>query len=192
MKKLKLQPGAFNGELLNIIGTDKVGWNSDDHQKLTEAILPRLNDEDGKGAILDGPQRNILELILRPTEELQRTVLKETFVAAGYELDENAAATYELLFNAVQFADYLYKTNNPTTNKPFVAKPPVRGKKATLNKLLAEKVTSTKPEETAPVQQADAPVSEKQSTKVPPASVPDAEKKPTPKPAKAAEESAEE
>ena len=145
MKTIKLEPGAFNEELLRHVGIGKVGWDSEDHQKLVKSIFPRLRDEENKNADLNEAQRNILELILRPTEELQSKVLKQLFEAAGCRLDDEALATYELLFNGVQFADYLYKTNNPATNQPFVVKPAPKGKKATLNKLLAQKVEPKEP-----------------------------------------------
>ena len=139
MKKLKLEPGAFIQEVLPIIGTDKLGWYHEDHARLVDKLLPRLRDEDGKPADLKA-ELDVIKLIMCPTEALQRKVLKETFAAAGCELDPATEEAFALLFNVTGFGDYLAKKENPKTKKPFIAKPKKAQKKRTFDALLAEEV----------------------------------------------------
>jgi hypothetical protein len=77
-------------------------------------------------------------LIFRPTEDLQRAVLRQTFDDAGYALDADAEQALVLLFNAPQFADFLAKTVNDETGKPFIVKEKKRGiKKNTFAALIS-------------------------------------------------------
>jgi hypothetical protein len=167
MKTLKLEQGAFNQELLQIIGATKVGWHSEDHERLVAALLARLIDENSEEPELNEEDMDAVKVLLRPTEERQRKVLKKTFERAGYQLDATTASAFELLFNVVQFGDYLSKKENPKTKKPFITKPAARGgKKKTFDALLAEEpvtepVEEPQPEETSGDKDEPAPVQPK-------------------------------
>ena len=135
--KLRLEPGGFHQELTSIIGTAKVGWYMADHEKLVNAILPRLLDENGNRADLEA-QRYILDVVFYPTEERQRKVMKAAFEAAGYELDESTEDALVLLLSVTGFSDYLAKKVNAKTGKKFISKPEKGGKKKTFDALLDE------------------------------------------------------
>jgi hypothetical protein len=147
MKKIKFEKGAFNHELLPIIGTDKLGWYSEDHEKLVDALLPRLCDEEGKHVDLKG-KKDLLKVILCPTEDLQRKVLKQTFKDAGYEMDSSTEEAFVLLFNVMGFGDYLVHKENPKTKKPFITKPKKGKKKKTFDSLMAEEPSEPETEST--------------------------------------------
>ena len=134
---LRLEPGAFHQELLPIIGTAKVGWYTADHEKLVNALLPRLRDENGNRADLEA-QRDILDVVFCPTEERQRKVMKAAFEAAGYELDESTEDALILLLSVTGFGDYLAKKANSKTGRKFITKPEKGGKKKTFDALLDE------------------------------------------------------
>jgi hypothetical protein len=136
--KLKLEPEAFNAELSQIVGENKVGYTTDEHIRLVEGIIPKLTDENGDAPKLDQGHWDRLRLIFRPTEDLQRAVLRQTFDDAGYALDADAEQALVLLFNAPQFADFLAKTVNDETGKPFIVKEKKRGiKKNTFAALIS-------------------------------------------------------
>jgi hypothetical protein len=143
MKKLKLENGAFISELLATTGENQNHWDGDEHEKFASRLLSRLRDENGEASNLDELQRETLMLIVRPTEERQTKVLNLLFNSAEYELDKSTESAFVLLFNVVQFGDYLSKKVNPKTNKPFIIKPSKKGKKKTLDDLLAEEDEGT-------------------------------------------------
>ncbi len=137
-QKLNLPPGAFIDKLVPIVGVNKVGWSSEDHIRLVEELLGCLKDASGKPPVLNTAQENCLKLVFRPTEDLQRSVLRQTFTEAGYSLSQEAEAVLVMLFSAAQFADFLVKNDNPSTGKPFIGKPEKRGlKKKTFASLIS-------------------------------------------------------
>lgn len=137
MKTLTINPGVFNAELLAVIGTDKTSWGGEKHLKLTTALRSHLKDEDGNPAEFDEKQIDRLDLIFRPTEGAQRRVLSDTLEDAGYQLDPATAQIFALLFSAAQFADFLAKSNDPQTGKPFIVTEKKRGaKKAIFTSLI--------------------------------------------------------
>ena len=136
--ELKLAPDAFFAELRPIVGTDKVGWTADEHIGLVEALLGKLRDTNGNAPLLPKEQMNVLKLIFRPTEDLQRSVLRQTFKEAGYKLAPDTEHAFVMLLSAPQFADFLAKTVNPETKQPFIKKEKKRGvKKDTLTSLIS-------------------------------------------------------
>jgi len=141
LQTVKFAAGAFHAALLPIIGSDKVGWYNNDHEKLVDSLLPDLHSEAGEAVDLED-QLDIIKLILCPTEDLQRKVLNQAFTEAGYVLDEGAEAALGLLLNVVQFGDYLAKSNNPKTGEPYITKAKKGGKKKTFDALLSEEVAA--------------------------------------------------
>jgi hypothetical protein len=138
MKILKLNAGAFNQELAPIIGTGKIGWTPDDHIGFVTALIKQLRDNDGNPPRLDRPHNDRLKLVYRPTEDVQRSVLRQTFADAGYELDAATEATFILLLSAAQFGSFLATNDNPETGEPFITLEQKRGvKKKTFASLLA-------------------------------------------------------
>ena len=136
--ELKLAPDAFFAELRPIVGTDKVGWTADEHIRFVEALFGKLTDTNTKAPVLPKEQLNVLRLIFRPTEDLQRAVLRQAFKEAGYTLTPDTEHAFVMLLSAPQFADFLAKTVNPETKLPFIKKEKKRGvKKDTLTSLIS-------------------------------------------------------
>lgn len=140
--ELKLAPDAFFAELRPIVGTDKVGWTADEHIRFVEALIGKLKETNGNAPVLPNEQMNILRLIFRLTEDLQKAVLRQTFAAAGYTLAADTEHAFVMLFNAPQFADFLAKTVNPETKQPFIVKEKKRGVKKNTFAALIGAVTS--------------------------------------------------
>jgi hypothetical protein len=155
--KLKFKPGVFNQELLAHIKQGQVGWPGDTHMEFVAALAGHLVDDKGDPVKLEGTRiEQTFRLIIRPTEDLQRMALRQAFKDAGYELDAQADGAFLLLLNVAQFADYLSKTDNPATGKPFIVKEKKKGvKKDTLAALLkvAPPNTTTSEPEPQPVEQ---------------------------------------
>ena len=142
--ELKLAPDAFFAELRPIVGTDKVGWTADEHIRFVEALIGKLTDTNGNAPVLPKEQLNILKLIFRPTEDLQRTVLRQTFKDAGYMLAPDTEHAFVMLLSSPQFADFLAKMVNPETKLPFIEKDKKRGvKKNTFNSLISAATPAT-------------------------------------------------
>lgn len=127
--QLNLQPGAFNSELLRLVAADKIGWTPDEHAQLVQSVLDHLVDENGKAPSWASSHKDRVRLIYRPSEDLQKSVLRQTFADAGYTLSAEAERTLVLLFSAAQFADFLAKTVNPQTGEAFITKEKKRGVK---------------------------------------------------------------
>ena len=135
--QLSLQPDAFNSELLRLVATKKIGWTPDEHAQLVQSVLDHLVDENGKAPSLASAHKDRVRLIYRPSEDLQKSVLRQTFADAGYALSADAESTLVLLFSAAQFADFLAKTVNPLTGEAFITKEKKRGvKKSTFASLI--------------------------------------------------------
>lgn len=136
--ELKLAPDAFFAELRPIVGTDKVGWTADEHIRFVEALIGKLTDTNRNAAVLPKEQMNVLRLIFRSTEDLQRVVLRQAFKDAGYTLAPDTEHAFVMLLSAPQFADFLAKTVNPETKQPFIQKEKKRGvKKNTFSSLIS-------------------------------------------------------
>jgi hypothetical protein len=127
--KFTLDPGAFHGELLPIIGNHKIGWSGEDHVQFIEALLKRLKDDEGNPVELNDEQLDRLRLIFRPTEEAQRNVLRQTLAEAGGILDEASDAVFLSLMNMAQFSDFLSKKMKPGNKQTYIVKEQKRGRK---------------------------------------------------------------
>jgi hypothetical protein len=153
--QLSLPAGAFNQELTPIIGGNKVGWSPDDHLRFVEALMTRLQDENGDAANFNQAQQDRLRLVFHPTEDLQRSVLRQTFAEAGYALNPDTEKAVFLLLSGAQFATFLAKTDNPSTKKPFITLEKKRGvKKATFSNLIAAEPESAAKSKTEPAPKA--------------------------------------
>ena len=127
--QLNMNPSAFFAELHTLVQPDQIGWTSDLHVQLLKLLLPHLKDEGGNQVKIDPRMMNVLTLIFRPTEPMQRQVLQQVFAEAGFVLNAEAEATLMTMFNAAQFGKFLVKTVNPQTGKPFIKEDPKRGVK---------------------------------------------------------------
>jgi hypothetical protein len=145
LTQLKLNPTAFTAA----IPPGKIGWTSDNHWGLLESLMPHLKDDTGKPATISRALENILRLIFQPKEDIEKEVLRQAFADAGYVLEEATANTLIMMFSAPQFADFLAKTNNPKTKRPFIEKETKRGvKKSTFAALIQAPESEPVAEET--------------------------------------------
>ena len=141
--QLNMNPSAFFAELHKLIQPDQMGWTSDLHIELLRRVLLHLNDAEGNPAKIEARLMNILMLIFRPTEPMQRQVMQQAFAEAGYALDADSETTLMTMFNAAQFGKFLVKTVNPQTGRPFIKEDPKRGVKK--NKFAALVVAGAAP-----------------------------------------------
>lgn len=127
--QLTLDPAAFNAALLAGLPENKIDWTSDDHLALLNRLLPCVKDSTGTPATITLALMNVLKLICRPTEDVQREVLRQAFADAGYTITHETEELFKLMFSAPQFADFLARSENPKTGKPFIVKEKKRGTK---------------------------------------------------------------
>ena len=120
--ELALSLKAFYEKVASLTAVGKMGWTGDDQTALIADLLPELKTPDGKSAVFNRAQVNVLQLIFRPTESAQRTVLNQICAEAGYVLNSEAEGLLMLLFATGQFGKFLAENSNPATGVPFIAK----------------------------------------------------------------------
>lgn len=138
MKKVKLKSGAFLGELTEIVKPGQIGWASENHRALVDALLNRIEDDGGNAVTLDENAKTLILAILCPNLEVQAAAIRIAFEQAGLELDAKTRERLELLSTVAGFGAYLATNNNPATGKPFVGKAKRPDKKAKFAALLTD------------------------------------------------------
>ncbi len=129
LKPLTLEADAFNALLQPIVGNNKVGWTGDDHQNLVEGLVGKMRDSHGNPPELTPAQWDLVWACIRPSEAVLNSVIRQAFSQVGCSLGAGAADAMALVVSHQQFADFLAKTVNPATGKPFIVKEAKRGAK---------------------------------------------------------------
>lgn len=141
--QVTLTPAAFNQTLGEIIGVNKTGWTADDHKKLIDGLLAGLKTADGKPVQFTKEKEDILRLIFRQSESIQRSVLRQTFAEAGYSYDKESESLFSLMFGMGQFAGFLGRTTNPATGEPFIVLTKTRGSKKKAFEAVLKSISKT-------------------------------------------------
>ena len=129
LKPLTLDADAFNAQMQPIIGNNKIGWTGDEHQRLVEGLVGAMRDPSGTPPELNKAQWDLVWACIRPSEAVLNSVIRQAFEQAGYSLGAGSADAMALVLSSQQFADFLAKTVNPATGKPFIVKEAKRGAK---------------------------------------------------------------
>lgn len=149
-KIIHIKQGALLKKVREITNDGNSGWGSKEHDALVSDLIGNLEDQDGNIPDLKivAP---IIKAILCPIEKNQAEAIRIAFQIAGYQLDKSTEGTFGLLSNTVGFADYLAKTADHKTGKPFITKPAKGQKKAAFTALMTESLdTPAIPESTVP------------------------------------------
>lgn len=129
LKPLTLDAGAFNAQLLSTVSDNKTGWSSDEHKKFVEGLIGKMRDPNGNPPELTPAQWDLIWACIRPSEAVLHSVIRQAFSQVGCSLGTGAADAMALVVSHQQFADFLAKTVNPATAKPFIVKEAKRGAK---------------------------------------------------------------
>jgi hypothetical protein len=127
--KLTIEPDAFNAQLVPFVGENKVGWPGDEHKQFVEGFIGEMKDESGNAPVLSQEQWDRIWACIRPKEDVLQRVIGQAFNDAGYSLSAEVGDALALVVSPQQFADFLAKTVNPKTGKPFIKKEAKRGAK---------------------------------------------------------------
>lgn len=124
-----MEPDAFTAQLVLIVGENKYGWSGDEHRQFVEGLIGQFKDQDGNPAVLDQAHWDRIWACIRPKEDVLNNVIRQTFSDAGYTLSAEVGDALALVLSPQQFADFLAKTINHNTGKPFIVKDKKRGVK---------------------------------------------------------------
>lgn len=128
-RTIKLEPNALVDTITALIPPNQIGHSSEKNMELVNRLMSLLKDEDGTPVKISPALQNLITLIFRPTEDVQRTVLRHGFEEEGFKLDPETERIFVLLFAPPQVGDFLAKNVNPATGKPFIVKEKKRGAK---------------------------------------------------------------
>jgi len=135
--KIHIEKGALLKKVRAITNGGNSSWGAKEHDALAADMIDSLKDQGGNAIDLK-EHAPIIMAIVSPTEKNQSEAMRVAFNIAGYQLDEQTEVTLGLILNSVGFADYLAKTDDPTTGKPFIKKPAKGVKKKAFDALLSE------------------------------------------------------
>ena len=136
-KNIHLKQGALLNKVRAITKNGNSSWGAKEQDALSADMIDNLKDESGNAPDLKNVAP-VIKALLSPTEKNLSEGLRVALENAGYQLDKATEATLGLLLNPVGFADYLAKTADPMTGKPFIKKPTKGVKKKAFDALLAE------------------------------------------------------
>jgi len=134
---IHLKQGALLNKVRAITNNGNSSWGAKEHDLLVADVIGNMEDQGGNVADLKNADPIVMAL-LSPTPKNLSVALPVAFEIAGYQLDKQAEVALGLLLNPVGFSDYLGKTEDPMTGKPFIKKPAKGVKKKAFDALLAE------------------------------------------------------
>ena len=77
----------FNPRSLPLVGVHRTEWTGDDNLRLVEALIYRLHTDDGENPEFSEEFRDIVRLVFRPNEAIQKKVLQHFVAKEGFTFD---------------------------------------------------------------------------------------------------------